>query len=353
MNISFKYRIKNKLGTLRLQARSVNFVWNFCNETQKSALRTQKRNWPSGFDLNYLTAGSSKVLKLHSGTIQAVGEQYVKSRLQRKRPFLKWRSTKKNGWVPFKGRHIKAVVDGPSISFLFNKNNYKVFCSRPLPENCIICDGSSFSEDAEGHWYLNLVIEVPEVPQHLSSIGEIKSSHSVGIDLGLKDFAVLSTGEVIEAPKFYRKLESKLGINQRAKKKKHVRKLHARIKNARKDFHHKLSTRLVKEFEAIAVGNVNAKALVQTKMAKSVLDAGWSSFRTMLCYKAIRHGVYYEEVKENFTTQTCSSCGNKTGPKGLSGLGVRFWKCSQCTAIHNRDCNAAKNIQARLGHQTL
>jgi IS605 OrfB family transposase len=225
-----------------------------------------------------------------------------------------------------------------------------VFYSRPLPAGCKIHDGSCFSEDAEGHWYLNLVIEIPEL---LINFKSTQPAGSVGIDLGLKDFAVLSTGEVIEAPKFYRKLESKLGINQHANKKKQVRKLHAKIKNARKDFHHKLSTRLVKEFEAIAVGNVKASSLARTKMAKSVLDAGWSSFRTMLCYKAIRHGVYYEEVKENFTTQTCSSCGNKTGPKGLSGLGVRFWKCSQCTAIHNRDCNAAKNIQARLGHQTL
>ena len=81
-------------------------------------------------------------------------------------------------------------------------------------------------------------------------------------------------------------------------------------------------------------------------MAKSSLDAGWASFKTMLEYKCNRADVVYVEVNEAFTTQTCSSCGNKEGPKGVAGLGMREWSCS-CGAIHDRDTNAAQNILAR------
>src|ERR1700733_2560397 len=90
MLLAYRYRIKSLTGLLNSQARACNFVWNFCNETQQYALKWNKR-WPTGFDLNRLTAGSSKELALHAGTINAVCEQYAKSRHQRNRPFLRWR----------------------------------------------------------------------------------------------------------------------------------------------------------------------------------------------------------------------------------------------------------------------
>ena len=103
---------------------------------------------------------------------------------------------------------------------------------------------------------------------------------SVGIDLGLKDFATLSNGEKIEAQRTYRQYQKKLGIAQRAKQKQRTRAIHAKIKNIRSDFLHKLSRQLVNDHAAIFVGNVNAKGLAQTKLAKSVLDASWTAFRT-------------------------------------------------------------------------
>jgi len=86
----YRYRVKSLTGLLNRQARACNFVWNFCNDTQRHALQWNKR-WPSGFDLNRLTAGSSKELALHAGTINAVCEQYAKSRRQKNRPYLRWR----------------------------------------------------------------------------------------------------------------------------------------------------------------------------------------------------------------------------------------------------------------------
>jgi IS605 OrfB family transposase len=115
---------------------------------------------------------------------------------------------------------------------------------------------------------------------------------------------------------------------------------------------HKLSTRLVKANGAIVVGNVNASALAKTRMAKSVLDAGWSTFRTMLQYKCADAGVWFDEVDEAFSTQTCSVCDSRAGPKGRKDLGIRGWQCTECGAIHDRNVNAAHNILA-AGHRRL
>ena len=109
---------------------------------------------------------------------------------------------------------------------------------------------------------------------------------------------------------------------------------------------HKLSTALVKEYGAIFIGNVNASALAKTRMAKSVLDAGWSMFRTMLQYKSDHAGVWFDEVDERYSTQTCSCCNRRTGPKGREGLGIREWAFPEWGAYHHRDINAAVNILA-------
>src|SRR6202030_2613999 len=108
-------------------------------------------------------------------------------------------------------------------------------------------------------------------------------------------------------------------------KRRQATQLHARIAHGCRDFHHKLSTRLAREFDYIAVGNVNDARLAKTRLAKSVLDAGWSSFRHMLRYIATAHGAWYEEVNESFSSRVCSSCASETGPKGVADLGIRSW----------------------------
>ncbi|MFZ1325491.1 MAG: transposase [Candidatus Contendobacter sp.] len=335
----FRYRVKSLSGLLSRQSRAVNFVWNFCNDTQKFALKWHKR-WPSGFDLNTLTTGTSKDLGLHAGTINAVCEQYAQSRAQKKRPYLRYRGKKALGWVPFKGRDLKREGN----AFRFHGQTFRVFYSRPLPEGKIK-DGSSFARDARGHWFLNSVMEVADVAARAPVRG-------VGIDLGLKDFATLSTGDKIENKRHYRTLQARLGIAQRARKRRQVTAIHAKIVNQRTDFLHKEALKLVQAFDYIAVGNVNAAALAKTRLAKSVLDAGWSFFRNRLRYKAIEHGAWFEEVDERMSTQVCSTCGCTSGPKGVADLGIRVWVCGECGSRHDRDQNSAVNILLRSGHRT-
>jgi len=264
----YRYRVKSLSGLLDQQSHAVNLVWNYCNDTQKHALKWNKR-WPSGFDLNRLTIGSNKELGLHSGTVNAVCEQYAKSRQQHRRPYLRYRVKRSLAWVPLKGRNLKREGN----AFRFAGHSFRVFYSRPLPDGKIR-DGTNFSRDRRGHWFLNVVIELADSP--------VRSlQRSVGIDLGLRDFAALSTGEKIANPCRYRTLEESLAKAQRARKKRLVSKIHAKITNSRSDFLHKLSHRIVREFDYIAVGNVNAAGLARTRMAKSVLDASWSSFRTI------------------------------------------------------------------------
>ena len=197
---------------------------------------------------------------------------------------------------------------------------------------------ANFCEDSRGRWYFNIQIEVAEATD--------KIGPSVAIDLGLKDLATLSDGRKIEMPAFYRRHEARLALAQQRGQKRRASVLHAKVKNCRRHFLHQQSTRIVREHGRVIVGDVNAAGLAKTRMAKSVLDAGWSMFREMLRYKALRHGVSFEVADEYLSTQTCSDCGVIGGPKGIAGLGMRQWTCGHCGSSHDRDVNAARNLLA-------
>jgi len=219
-------------------------------------------------------------------------------------------------------------------------NTYRFFGAkrRPLPKTA---KGGCFVEDARGRWWVCFHVEIADDLPMAPDVG-------VGIDLGLHTLATLSTGDKIEAPRHYRKLEDKLAIAQRAGNKDRARAINAKIKNQRLDHAHKWTTKAANAFRRIFVGNVSSSQLAKTKMAKSVLDAGWSTSRNFLRYKASRHGGVFREVEEakTLTTQTCSTTGliPPESPIGIAGLGIREWDCSACGEIHDRDVNAARNI---------
>ena len=323
----------------------VNFVWNYVNDLCFKHLQ-RKQQFFSAYDIAQYTKGTSKECNLHSQTIQAIAEELVTRRKQFKKAKLKWRvSNNKSarrslGWIPFKKVAIK-YADG---YVQYGKHQFKLWDSYGLSKYNV--KTGSFVEDSRGRWYVCLVVD---------DIQQVKAiaKGSIGIDLGLKDLATCSDGVKLEAPKIYRQYEEKLGIAQRAKNKKRVKAIHAKTKNIRQNMLHQFSHKLVNAHAAIFVGNVNAKALAQTRLAKSVLDASWTTLRTMLKYKCENAGVLFEEVNEAYTTQTCSCCGSRSSsPKGRAGLGIREWQCMECGTLHNRDINSALNILA-LGHERL
>ena len=339
MICTYRYRIKDSRAALQFNtlARGVNQVWNFCNESQEHALRWNQR-WPTYQDLCKLTTGSSKALGLHSQSVQAVCEQYATGRQQCKKRKLRWRGKRSIGWIPFKASGVKVLDD----TVRYAGHTFRFWKSRELP-SAVKC--GSFSQDSRKRWYVNFVVEVPEAEA-------TAGTKHLGIDLGLKTLATCSDGSKIEAPRWYRNQQRRIAEHQRKKRSRQARHLPAKIANRRKDFLHKESDRLTKECELIVVGDVRSSKLTKTKMAKSVNDAGWATFKHLLEYKAMARKVVYREVSERLSTQTCSHCGAVGGPKGREGLGIREWVCDECAALHDRDVNAALNI-LRLGHQSL
>jgi len=181
----------------------------------------------------------------------------------------------------------------------------------------------------------------------------------IGIDLGLGLFVVLSDGRKITAPRFLRRAEKRLKRRQRKLSRKQkgsanrdkarvkVARAHARVSDSRRDFHHQLSTALIRDNQAVAVEDLAVKALGRTRLAKSVHDAGWSAFVAMLEYKARLYGRAFHRIgRFTPTSQTCSACGVKEGPKPLH---VRAWQCRACRAWLDRDINAAVNVARAAG----
>lgn len=340
--ITVKIRLRDKHASeLRRQARAVNVVWNYCNETQKKAAQNH-RKWLTAVDLMRLTAGAGKELDLRSSTVQRVCQTYENARRARRRPWLRWRSRKSLGWVPVNTGHIS--FDGEA--FVFRGVRYLGMHGSAYLSPGMRFGAGSFNSDAKGHWYLNLPIAVQVAAPAFENV--------VGVDLGLKTLATLSDGIKIEMPRFYRGSERALATAQRARKTKRVRAIHAKARNRRKDFLHKASAALCTGYGTIIVGDVDPSKLAKTKMAKSVHDAGWSGFREMIRYKAIMRGRRYVEVPEAYSSQICSTCGTlpPSRPRGIADLGKRVWECDNCKAVHDRDVNAALNI-CRVGLDTL
>jgi putative transposase len=206
--------------------------------------------------------------------------------------------------------------------------------------------------DAAGRYFASFAVETEPAPLP-------RTDAVTGIDLGLTHFAVLSDGTKIESPRFLRRAERKLsraqrdlsrkarGSRNRDKARVKAARAHARVADARRDFHHQLSAALIRDNQAIAVEDLAVAGLGRTRLAKSVHDAGWSAFTGMLEYKAALYGREFIRIgRFEPTSQVCSACGAKDGPKPLS---VREWACAGCGAVHDRDINAAVNVARAAG----
>lgn len=218
--------------------------------------------------------------------------------------------------------------------------------SRTLPS-----DPSSVAiiRDAAGRYFASFVVQTSQD----ETLPPVDSE--VGIDLGLTHFAVLSDGTKVAAPKFLRRAARKLKRLQQALSRKQkgsanrkkavvkVARAHAQVTDTRRDWQHKLSTRIIRDNQAVYVEDLCVVGLSRTRLAKSVHDAGWASFTAMLEYKAARHGRTFGRVDRFFpSTRMCSDCGRINDKMALN---VREWDCL-CGAAHDRDVNAAINVLA-------
>src|SRR5665213_4393246 len=336
--------------TLRLKVRAESYVWlnaaaeevnavfNYCNETSfKAVTRTDlKRKWMSGFDLCSLTAGSTEFFdKIGADTIQSVCNHYAQKRKSAKHLKLRWRVSRgckrSLGWVPFKAASVKR--HGNAVRFA--GKTFRVFEAGVL--GGAKWKAGCFAQDAVGDWWLCLPIE-SEATQALAPC------ELVGMDLGFKTIAGTSDGDALEAGRWTHAHADRLANAQRRGHKRQAKRIHRKAARCRADALHKFSRRIVDQYQNIIVGDVSSRKLARTPMAKSVLDSGWGMLKGLLEYKSQQAARNFEVVSEQNTSVTCSTCGALTGPRGVNGLTVRSWVCSDCGELHDRDVNAARNI---------
>jgi putative transposase len=229
------------------------------------------------------------------------------------------------------------------LLYVAKVGDLRVRWSRPLPSEP---SSVTIIREADGRYYASFVVEVAATPLPVTT-------RDVGLDLGLSVLAATSDGELIGNPRHLGRRERKLaraqralsrtqkGSANRAKAWVRVAAQHRKVREARADHLHKTALRLVRDNQAVCLEDLAVSGLARTRLAKSVHDAGWATLTRLLEEKAERYGRRVMKVGRWFpSSQICSACGVKDGPKPLS---VREWTCAGCGTVHDRDVNAARN----------
>ena len=356
---TYQYRIKDSNKALRkalmVLSGKVNFVWNYINDLQQQKVKN-KDSWLSAFDLQDYTKGTSKLLNIPAQTIQSIQEEYVTRRVQFKKPWLKFRTNRKNRnlpWIPIKAQDLK-IVDKTNGVFGYNGLKLKTWYSDYIPNNAKITN-CSITRDNLDNWFINITVKYELTNSEVLALTS-SGQNTTSSDHGLNPMMTLCIEEPdgsisykeLDPPKFYRDSQKKLGKQQRARRFNQAKKTHKKIKNQRKDFTNKLVHELVMDNKDIIIGIVDLQKLVKSSLkghSKAWYDNALGSFNSKLKTKAYKHNVGYNEVEERVvkSTQTCSNCGSVTGPKGLKGLRVSKWQCFECGFVHLRNQNSAKN----------
>jgi len=355
---AFKYRIcptKKQEKMINQHIGGCRFVYNWALENKIRYYETSKEKL-SAYDLNYMLKG----LKADNNWLKEVNSQSLQQTnknmesaftrfFREKKGFPKFKS-KKNPVQSFQIPQHYTVDFEKQLIKLPKIGNVKIVISRTFEGTQ---KTATVSRTPTGKYFISILVDDgKEIP--VKQVFNEKST--VGVDLGIKDSAILSNGEKCENPKYLKNSLTKLkvlskklskkvkGSNNWKKAKLKLSRLHEKISNQRNDFQHKLSSKLISENQAIALETLNVKGMVKNHcLAQSISDAGWSSFVTKLEYKAewtgktiLRIGTFEPSSK------ICNVCGYY---KSDLTLKIREWKCPECKTKHDRDVNAAINIK--------
>ena len=265
---------------------------------------------------------------------KSVGFPKFKSKKRNRHSYT---TNNQNGTIYIENKHIKL----PKLKSMIKIVQHRKFDGKI--KSCTI------SKTPTNKYYVSILVDedINRLP---------KSNNKVGIDLGIKDFAITSDGEVFENPKWLRKSEKRLtklqkdlsrkkkGSKNRDKARLKVAKLHEKITNQRKDFLHKLSSKIINENQVIVIEDLKVSNMLKNhKLAKAINEVSWYEFRRQLEYKTEWYGREIIIAPSNYaSSQLCSSCGYKN-PE-VKNLKLREWICPECDTYHDRDLNASKNL---------
>lgn len=331
-----------KVYNLALAARSEAWVrQERVNYNQTSAMLTV---WKKTEELSYLCEVSSVPLQQGLRHLQGAFANFFAKRGK----YPRFKSRKKSRKSAEYTSSAFRYRDG-ALTLAKMAEPLDIVWSRPLPVGTQPST-VTVSQDVAGRWFVSMLCDdKPAMPEAMNA--------AVGIDAGITSLVTLSTGEKITNPKFERRDRAALARAQRtltrkakgdganrAKARRKVAKVHARISDRRRDFLHKLTTWLVRENQTIVIEDLTVRNMVKNHtLARAISDASWTEMRSMLEYKAAWYGREVIAVDRWFpSSKLCSACGTL---QGKMPLGVREWTCD-CGTTHDRDVNAAKNILA-------
>ncbi|HEX6123554.1 MAG TPA: RNA-guided endonuclease TnpB family protein [Ktedonobacterales bacterium] len=373
MRKTFKYRLypnKQQTRLLIQQLEECRWLYNHLLAERKTTWEQRQESlsyYEQAKGLPALKAERPALAQVQSQVLQNVA---VRLGLAFQAFFRRLRAGEAPGYPRFRGQGRYSSLTYPQVPVgchldaearrvrLHGVGLVKVLLHRPLEG---IPQTATISRSSTGKWYVCFSCECAE-PSPLPATGQV-----VGIDVGLKVFAMGSTGEVIENPRFFRTEEQALagaqrrlakeevGTPTRIKRRYVVARIHERIRWRRGDFAHQHSRRLVNRYDMIAVEDLSVKGMVRNHhLAKSIQDAAWSQFTSLLAYKAAWAGRQYVEVNPAYTSQRCSDCGWRNTALTLADRVFRCVNPTQpdCGLVLDRDLNASLNI-LRLGQQSL